>query len=82
MTAIQDVGHEHARRGIKPDEMRKFGEAILEAVKELMGDDVDAEAVEVWQKLVNIVRRQFNKGLTQGRKEQGIDDDDDDDDES
>ena len=69
MTAIQEVGYEHHRQGIQPDDMEKMGEAIIVTVKELMGNEVDHNIVKAWEKLINIIAQHFNEGLTKGREE-------------
>ena len=75
MTAIEAVGYDHHWRGIEPDDMEKMGKAILAAVKEVLGGEVDDNTVKAWQKLIDIITQQFNEGVAKGRKSHGYDDD-------
>jgi len=47
--AVSDLGGRHARYGVQPEHYEAFGEALLGAVEERLGDRFTAAARLAWQ---------------------------------
>jgi hemoglobin-like flavoprotein len=45
---LQALGHERARQGVEAEDYAKLGEALVEALQEVLGEAFDGETRRAW----------------------------------
>jgi hemoglobin-like flavoprotein len=57
--AIQDLGRRHQEYGVEAEQYKIFGDCLISAIEEELGNDFNAATKKAWQKLYNVLAEEM-----------------------